>query len=100
MIREQNSLEWKQMKRRKWDAEIKTKIVLEGLSGKPVAQLCTEYSLSQGQYYQWREVFLANATKAFETGNVDAAKHSDMRILKLQAKIGELTMALKKSEEW
>ena len=54
------------MQRRKWDAKTKAMIVLEGLKGKPVAELCTEHQISQAQYYQGRDQFLAHASKAFE----------------------------------
>ena len=54
------------MPRRKWDARTKALIVLQGLKGTPVSTLCTEHQLSQAQYYEWREQFLANASKAFE----------------------------------
>ena len=40
------------MKRRKWDAKTKAAIVVQGLKGKPVAELCTEHQISQAQYYQ------------------------------------------------
>lgn len=40
------------MQRRKWDAHPKAMIVLEGLKGKPVAEICTEHQISQSQYYQ------------------------------------------------
>jgi len=42
------------MKRRQWDAKAKAKarIVLEGLQGKPVAELCNEHQINQSQYYQ------------------------------------------------
>jgi len=40
------------MHRRKWDAETKTKIVIQGLQGRPVAELCNEYQSSQSLYYQ------------------------------------------------
>lgn len=43
------------MKLRKWDAKTKAIIVLEGLKGKPVATLCQDHQISQGQYYQWRD---------------------------------------------
>jgi len=33
------------MKRRRWDSKTKTKIVLEGLSGRPVSEICNEYGL-------------------------------------------------------
>jgi transposase-like protein len=54
------------MPRRKWAAKTKALIVLEGLKGKPVAEICTEHQISQSLYYQWRDQFLANAAKAFD----------------------------------
>jgi transposase-like protein len=54
------------MQRRKWDAHTKAMIVLEGLKGKPVAELCTEHQIRQSLYYQWRDQFLVNAAKAFD----------------------------------
>ena len=33
------------MKRRRWDSKTKTKIVLEGLSGRPVSEICNEYGI-------------------------------------------------------
>ena len=54
------------MKRRKWKPEHKALIVLEGLKGRPIGDLCAEHEISQAQYYQWRDQFLANAAKAFE----------------------------------
>jgi len=44
-------------------------IVLEGLKGKPVAEVCTEHQISQAQYYQWRDQFLAHAPKGRSTRN-------------------------------
>ena len=38
------------MHRRTWDAKTKAMIVLEGLKGKPVVELCTEHEISQAQY--------------------------------------------------
>jgi transposase len=54
------------MHRRTWDAKTKVMIVLQGLQGKPVAAICNEHQISQSQYYQWRDQFLAHADKAFE----------------------------------
>lgn len=54
------------MKRRKWDTKTKAIIALEGLKGKPVATICQGYQISQAQYYQWRDHFLANMPKTFE----------------------------------
>ena len=54
------------MKRRKWKPGQKALIVLEGLKGRPIGELCAEHEISQAQYYQWRDHLLANAAKAFE----------------------------------
>ena len=43
------------MTRRKWDAHTKAMTVLEGLKGKPVAEICTEHQITQSQYDQWRD---------------------------------------------
>jgi transposase-like protein len=81
------------MKRRRWDAKAKARIVLEGLQGKPVAELCNEHQINQSQYYQWRDQFLANASKAVEV-HQDAQK--DARLARentrLKSLIGELTL--------
>src|SRR5215510_4519451 len=54
------------MKRRRWRPEQKALIVLEGLKGRPMGELCAEHEISQAQCYQWRDLFLANAARAFE----------------------------------
>jgi transposase len=86
------------MIRRKWDAQTKAMIVLEGLKGEPVAGLCTEHQISQSLYYQWREQFLANAAKAFET---DQPIHRETRLewenARLKKLVGELLLELKET---
>lgn len=88
------------MKMRKWDAKTKAMIVLQGLKGKPVAEICREHQLNQAQYYQWRDQFLANATKAFEGAQ---QTHRETRLQQenanLKKLVGELTLELKKSDE-
>jgi transposase-like protein len=88
------------MQRRKWDAKTKAMIVLEGLKGKPVAELCHEHQLSQAQYYQWRDQFLAHAAKAFE---VHEQSQREARLTqenaRLKTLVGEWTLELKKSDE-
>ena len=86
------------MKRREWDPKKKALIVLQGLRGKAIADLCSEHQISQAQYYQWRDQFLANADRIFDT-------HPDKKQMRLQDEnarlkhmIGELTMELKKTE--
>ena len=88
------------MRKRKWDAKTKALIVLEGLKGKPVAEICNEHRISQSQYYQWRDQFFENAANAFEshqrTRKEARLEHENARLKRL---VGELTLELKKSDE-
>jgi len=43
------------MHRRKWDAKTKALIVLEGLKGTSVAEICPEHQINQSLYYQWHD---------------------------------------------
>ena len=73
------------MKRRRWDSKTKTKIVREGLSGRPVSEIYNEYGIHQNQYYSWRDKFLLEAHKAF-----DPKKDT--------GEVNRLTIELKKTE--
>jgi transposase-like protein len=81
------------MPRRPWDANTKAKIVIQGLQGKSVAEICNEHQISQSQYYQWRDQFLAHAAKAFEVHRYHqkearlAQEHTRLKTL-----VGELTL--------
>lgn len=74
-------------------------IVLQGLRGKPVAEICLEHQISQTQYYQWRDQFLANAHQVFieseKKGEILTRENTRLRKI-----IGDLTVELKKTEEW
>jgi transposase-like protein len=87
------------MQKRKWEAKTKALIVLEGLQGKPVAEICTEHQISQSQYYQWRDQFLAHAGKAFEvhehTKREARLEQENARLKKL---VGALTLERNKSD--
>jgi transposase-like protein len=86
------------MKNRKWDAKTKALIVMEGIKGKPVSEICNEHELSQSQYYRWRDEFIANIHQVF--GSTD--KHDEKLIRenkRLKQIIGDLTVELKKTEE-
>jgi transposase-like protein len=88
------------MQRRKWDAKTKAMIVLEGLKGKHVAELCNEHQISQAQYYQWRDQFLAHAPKAFEVYQ-DHQKEARLERENARFKklVGELLLELKNNGE-
>lgn len=88
------------MKRRKWTPEQKTKIVLEGLRGVSIGEICSKYQIIQAQYYQWREQFLTNASKAFEEKQTQKQSEQLKREnSKLKEMVAELTLELKKSDE-
>ena len=88
------------MQKRKWDAKTKAMIVVEGLKGKPVAEICTKHQINQSQYYQWRDQFLAHAANAFEvhqhTRKEARLEQENARLKKL---VGELLLEVKKSDE-
>jgi transposase-like protein len=88
------------MKRRRWDSKTKTKIVLEGLSGRPVSEICNEYGIHQNQYYIWRDKFLSEAHKAFDSkkdlGKVNRLRNKNQQLTQI---IGSLTVELKKTED-
>lgn len=87
------------MKRRRWDEKFKAQVVIEGLRGRPVGELCSEYQIAQSMYYKWRDQFLANAPKVFQPEKVD---HRADRLVeenrRLKGVIGDLTLELKKNE--
>jgi transposase-like protein len=88
------------MKRRRWDSKTKTKIVLEGLSGRPVSEICNEYGIHQNQYYLWRDKSLSEAHRAFESkkdgGEVNRIRKKNQQLTQI---ICSLTVELKKTEE-
>jgi transposase-like protein len=86
------------MPNKKWTAKTKALIVMEGIKGKPVSEICTEHQLSQSQYYRWRDEFLANMHQVFE--NTEKKDEQLTRENKrLKQIIGDLTVELKKTEE-
>ncbi len=92
--------------RKKYNAEDKIRIVIEGLRGEmTVAELCRKEGISQSLYYKWSKEFL-EAGKQRLAGNTtrqaDSAEVKDMRQENEQMKllIAELSLnnrRLKKS---
>jgi transposase-like protein len=81
------------MPRRAWDAKMKAAMVIQGLQGRPVADICHEYQMSQSLYDQWRDQLLAHAPKAFEvhqhTRKEARLGHEHSKLKKL---VGELRL--------
>ena len=83
---------------RGWTSEEKAQIVLQGLKGRAIAELCNEYQIHQTQYYRWRDQFLENAGKVFETNQqTKREERLERENKKLKTIIGDLTVELKKS---
>jgi transposase-like protein len=87
------------MKRRKWDPKAKAMMVLQGLKGKPVSEICSEHQITQSQYYLWRDQFLEKMHLAFIEDD-RKEKVLTRENAHLKRIIGDLTIELKKTEEW
>jgi transposase-like protein len=87
------------MKKRKWTPEQKSQIVMQGIKGRSVSEICNEYQIGQLQYYLWRDQFLQNAGKVFEMPQkAQQQTRLERENEKLKAMAGELTIELKKSD--
>ncbi len=90
------------MKPRKWTADEKLAIVMEGLKEKrSVAEICREHKISQTLYYRWRDKFLEGGKKALVNGDSDdnAYKAEIERLQKIIGKQAIQIEILKKTEE-
>ncbi len=90
------------MKLRKWTADEKLAIVMEGLKEKrPVAEICREHKISQTLYYRWRDKFLEAGKKGLVNGSSDenAYKAEIERLQKIIGKQAIQIEILKKTEE-
>jgi transposase-like protein len=87
------------MKRREWDPKTKAQIVLQGLKGTSVAELCNEHRINQAQYYQWRDQFLQNMSRTFDTKQDQAQMRLERENARLKHLLGEMTYELKKTDD-
>ena len=80
-------------KRRKFSPQFKSQVVLQLLSGeKSMAEVCREYQLTAQMVGNWKQQFLAGATRAFESEAAHTAEQE--RIAELERMVGRLTMEL------
>jgi len=87
------------MKRRSWTPEQKVKVVLEGLRGRPVGEICSDYAITQNMYYRWRDQFLSSAHKVFLSDkNTSRTARLERENARLKSLVGELALELKKSD--
>lgn len=80
---------------KRWSSDEKLAIVLEGLKGAKVKDICAKYGVAETQYYRWRD----EAMEAMKAGLADKRRKENRnpqqaekeRLLKI---IGEQTAAL------
>ncbi|MED0709850.1 transposase [Aneurinibacillus aneurinilyticus] len=86
------------MKRRKWSAEEKMNIVIEGLKGEQsVAEICRQHNISQILYYRWKDEFIQGGMgvlsgKQRKTAKEDAAVQA--KLDEYEKLIGKLTVKI------
>jgi transposase len=92
--------------RKRYSAEEKIRIVLEGLRGEDsIAELCRRESISQNLYYRWSKEFLEAGKKRLAGDTARQATSDEVRVLRREAGalkevVAELTLEnrlLKKS---
>jgi transposase len=82
------------MPQRKWTAEQKMAIVMEGLRGHTkLAEICRQHGISQNQYYMWRDQFLEGA-KVRLAGNKPVPGSDQAKIKELERIIGRQTITI------
>ncbi len=92
--------------RKKYNAEEKIRIVLEGLRGEmTVAELCRREGISQSLYYKWSKEFLeagkqrlaGNSKRQADSGEVSQMRSQIEQLKQLVAELALKNRVLKKS---
>ena len=92
--------------RKKYTAENKIRIVLEGLRGETtIAELCRREGINSNLYYRWSKEFLeagkqrlaGNTTREADSGEVKDLKSENDQLKKLVAELALKNRVLKKS---
>ena len=92
--------------RKRYSAEEKIRIVLDGLRGEDsIAELCRREGIAQGLYYSWSKEFLEAGKKRLAGDTAREASTGEVKVLRREARdlkevVAELTLEnrlLKKS---
>ena len=92
--------------RKKYSAEEKIRIVVEGLRGEmTVAELCRREGINQSLYYKWSKEFLeagkqrlsGNTKRQADSDDVSAMKRENSQLKQLVAELALKNRVLKKS---
>jgi transposase len=98
--------EIKRRTRRKFSAEEKIRIVLEGLRGElSIAEICRREGISPNLYYSWSKEFLeagkqrlmGNTTREATSSEVTGLRHENLHLKQLVAEMALRNRLLKKS---
>lgn len=83
------------MKRRKYTAKFKAKVVLESLKEHQVLnELAQKYKLSPSQISNWKKEFISNAELIFSKGKKNPKSEKDIERDRLLKTIGEQKVEL------
>lgn len=88
------------MQKRPWDAKTKAMLVIEGLKGEPVAEICAAYQINQSQYHQGHDQWLTYAAHACEVHQHTRKKaRLEQENARLKTLVGELLLESTMSDE-
>ena len=96
----------RQQTRKKYTAEEKIRIVLEGLRGEtPITELCRQEGINSNLYYRWSKEFLeagkqrlaGNTQREADSGEVKELKSENEQLKQLVAELSLRNRVLKKS---
>ena len=77
--------------RKRYSAELKTKVALEAIKGQKTAnEIATEYGVHPTQIVQWKKQALDGLPDVFSTRAADRAKSEEALIASLYQQIGKL----------
>lgn len=76
---------------RKWTPEEKMAVVLEGLKGRQVVDVCREHGISDTQYYKWRDEALSAMHEGLKDKRTKEARDKSWEVERerMLKKIGE-----------
>jgi len=80
--------------RRTFTAQQRLKVVLEGLQGSNVSEVCRRHQISPTVYYRWRDQLFAHADRVFSKQDPGAGERQaahEGEVARLQAVISEIT---------
>lgn len=75
--------------KKKWKPEERLAVVLDGLKGRTIREICNEYGIAESQYYRWRDEALEGMkgalkdkrSKECRDKSVDAERNRLLKII-------------------